>query len=737
MMEELGQKTHSLGIDKGKLGGGIPDHAAVPYRIWSTQVVHRLGVDLNQLLRGVTPLDPNLVANAWEKSSATYSRYRMVRDYAIFASRGRIADYFPDAETHLDYLIQWYHAPGLMNLEPERAAAIKADLKGQFGAEALLGVVEKLRQAKTTGPSTLADPSVLGLPEHADSPMGAFYLLLFEATSPRGVAVLSLMGSTNISRVQDGVLRLDAMIEKYGESKVLETARAMQDGGLDHTGGQTQIAAGPYAGLGISQVLPKRFPLEVDPVALAREAAEREAQRQRRAAEEAAKIEAARRGRALAEEHFDAFVHARGLAIKRDRAVAERVHQAGNEDWVNPHTWRNRVDAMAGLWNDFGRSGEQNAGAWAASQLPRTKQKDPLVAEIVRTLAFLRGYRGIDGEALAPLEVVQQDRLEAGTLDPSQRLDLRLDRERYKLEKRIFGLESLIDSEERRALMPHMKREAELKLAPDRAELASLRASLAAMDAAAKENTQPPAPYSWAIAAATARAEAVEQAPAQIEAKRQAERQAEQQAKDAKQAKELADGASASEDHLDAFLKAMELAKKLDQLHLDHHNQNLAENQKPREVSREFRDAVRMSQGAWNEFGSGDQRARSEAAAALRPIRNASFDHPLKKELLDTLDFFNTYAPRRKQVGLRPLADVQRDRIEAGTLAPADALDLSCTREVRAVMVDLQAARAKLRKYQDVVDKQPKYADRYQRHIDRHQAEVQQHEKELEQLRKP
>lgn len=502
-----------LAIDGGAIGGGIPEHAETHYDQWTGLVVREMDAGLVKLFTG--GLDVDSFQDAFEKTLPAYDRYRLVRDYGMFAERGQLGSFFPTAESWLRFHLLLDPASTRENvlLRDVSDKQIDAELKALidcFGEDALREVADMLRVAPTHGPLTLARP--IHGEQMATKHTGVAAVQLLMKKSPlRGTGMAALMDGEPIGRFGDGKLRFDAIIETHGEQAMRRVLEQLRDADLNL---DFRVNAGEWSGLSPYEVMTKELPLSDDPVIAARAAAA-EAERQRRAAAEAAALAAAKaKGQADSLRQHERFVEALKVARFMDQERIDGLIAAGREPVLDPFFSEvRRVNQIAALWNEFAVTGEYAAAQKTLDHQRVSAPKNPYGEAIFNLLSFTRNYRQVDVRSLTPLAEIQATLLSDGHLDPADALDLRMHRDRVRLEQQILYANEYLANLGARPDDVEARKAWDYDYAVNKAVLDSLLRSATTMDAATRGAGEWMQPGAWLKAAREARAAALAEGP--------------------------------------------------------------------------------------------------------------------------------------------------------------------------------------------------------------------------------
>lgn len=139
-----------------------------------------------------------------------------------------------------------------------------------------------------------------------------------------------------------------------------------------------------------------------------------------------------------------------------------------------------------------------------------------------------------------------------------------------------------------------------------------------------------------------------------------------------------AQGLALAEGHLDAFIRARDLAERIDLHHMEKENSMLSRRPDalPMTEYRSFRNSIHAMIGLWNEFVETDNKLAGRMCAAYLQNFGRYSSAEMYKELRDLLAF-TTSSARLSLEHLPSLAQVQSKRIADGRMSSGDALAMS------------------------------------------------------------
>lgn len=395
------------------------------------------------------------LGDIFDEPSPEYQRYRRIRDWNEYYNAEQTMLYFGSPESYVHFMIQFFMSESPLGLPDEEVAEIYDGLLDRYGKSAVLKAAEKLMSARPSRYLTINDRKAIGLPDWAGPSSQALMFLLAESADNEGFALAYLSGSDLSPRLEDGASRFRAMVEQHGAQTVEAGIAAIRKAEMDERG---RLTLQDYQGMSRHQALLAALPLDPDPVLVALRAAQEEQDRlyAEHKAERLAQLEA--RGLLLAEGHLDTFLRARELAERIDlhhMATHNAKRRPDEPPLVDYRTFRDDIDAMAGLWNEFLETGETEPGKMA-SRYPKSFGKyssAEIYNELRALLKFVDGWNRLDIRNTPSLTQVQSKRIAEGRLPPERALSLAHSSWREAIDQRLESLRSGASNNQRKGYL--------------------------------------------------------------------------------------------------------------------------------------------------------------------------------------------------------------------------------------------------------------------------------------------
>lgn len=635
--------------------GGIPWVARQAHENWTDTVMTGLDTSLDSLF-SQKPFD---MVQAYEQAMTEYELYVAVRDFAEFHRAGFASEFFPSDLSFVQFALQYDFEHAAWPYSREQMLEKYALLLDHYGEAEVKKAGHILRTSELSKGLQPRNWKELGIPNEMVYPRQALLWLLNRNASPKTFALATL--ATGFSKIgfEDGQVRYDAMVAAHGEAKVKRVAAQVQSMPVDEVNGW--LASGDMAGLYRSQAMRHLLPLEEDPgmKRLLERRAKRKAEEERQRQEREARIHKIRteKGRRMSEAQYDCFVQVLQMARELDEATKK------------PTDYAERIVRLAGYWNLFAKTdGAEYSGPLSRTaakaflvHLPSNQERERFLY-LVNFTAFHFDFRT---EYLIPMEQIQQERIDAGQLDPADAIDLSWTPRKWKLMSNLASTRSNFESLKTWARQsptvardPATKRRLEIfekRIAREQRELDDYLAQ------------GPPDSPDWT-------------------ASTQADELGERQLSDILTARDLA---RAGDDYLLAGVNKTRRQAGLDPLNAQPNVELF----------------IVAAAGLWNGYLlTGDEDYRSAARRAIQQAGNLDID--ARGEYTSLFAFVNDPVPPAvvadpddmdiAPVRPRPPSAVQLVQIREGALPPDRAINFDTTPQVLNLLLALQQARRKL-----------------------------------------
>lgn len=396
---------------------GIRVPARLAYKAWVDEMYAIVDKEFTNLLTGgLASLGKGLDVGL-AKALPAYDRYVQIRDFVEFKNAGRESEYFRNAIDYVSFVLQ--HGDYGPPFQDAYVAKQYEVLVGIFGETALLDAAEEIVKSGLRMRRLPLRPNELGIPDSAcENASEALAYLAGQKASIEGYALEVLRTIFQREGFDDGRATFDAMVAEHGRSAVLRAFEEIRGASLDMKTGLG--ISGKFEGLTLYEMAFKALPIEGDP-GRERLMARKEAwlEEQRRKNEAAMAAQTARKnaeGRALSIKQYEgireALEYTKQLEIERGLAGLPR-----------------KIIAFAGLWNEFGKYGnEKLAGLYASLALQSMSREYYIYSYEREKLKELVGFAYKQSDLkkvnLVPVEEIQREWIESGLIQPSQAIDM-------------------------------------------------------------------------------------------------------------------------------------------------------------------------------------------------------------------------------------------------------------------------------------------------------------------------